>query len=153
MSSAHIQEEAGDEPNRQRCGGQRHEEIEDGAKHDELKITWFRFSFAATLLSMANQTIRAGRPRGSTTSDPVVAQAFGAAVRSVRTRLGVAQEALALQAKVERSHLGKIERGEHMPTLVLVLKIARALQVSSADLMVETEALLPAEYLAEESST
>ncbi|MGE0675385.1 MAG: helix-turn-helix domain-containing protein [Methylibium sp.] len=82
-----------------------------------------------------------------------MAQAFGAAVRSVRTRLGVAQEALALQAKVERSHLGKIERGEHMPTLVLVLKIARALQVSSADLMVETEALLPAEYLAEESST
>lgn len=71
----------------------------------------------------------------------------------MRTRLGVAQEALALQAKVERSHLGKIERGEHMPTLVLVLKIARALQVSSADLMVETEALLPAEYLAEESST
>lgn len=71
----------------------------------------------------------------------------------MRTKLGVAQEALALLAKVERSHLGKIERGEHMPTLVLVLKIARALHVSSADLMVETEALLPAEYLAEESST
>ena len=71
----------------------------------------------------------------------------------MRTKLGVAQEALALLAKVERSHLDKIERGEHMPTLVLVLKIARALQVSSADLMVETEALLPAEYLAEESST
>jgi len=65
----------------------------------------------------------------------------------------VAQEALALQAKVERSHLGKIERGEHMPTLALVLKIARALQVSSADLMLETEALLPADYLAAESST
>jgi XRE family transcriptional regulator, regulator of sulfur utilization len=65
----------------------------------------------------------------------------------------VAQEALALQAKVERSHLGKIERGEHMPTLALVLKIARALQVSSADLMLETEAQLPADYLAAESST
>lgn len=97
---------------------------------------------------MANQTIQAGRPRGSTTADPVVAHAFGAAVRSVRTRLGVAQEALALQARVERSHMGKIERGEHMPTLVLVLKIARALGVSSADLMKETEILLPAEYLA-----
>lgn len=66
----------------------------------------------------------------------------------MRTRLGVAQEALALQAKVERSHMGKIERGEHMPTLVLVLKIARALGVSSAYLMKETEGLLPAEYLA-----
>ena len=102
---------------------------------------------------MAKRTIQVGRPRGATTADPVVAQAFGTAVRSVRTKLGVAQEALALQAKVERSHLGKIEKNEHMPTLVLVLKIARALQVSSADLMVETEALLPAEYLAEESST
>jgi transcriptional regulator with XRE-family HTH domain len=44
--------------------------------------------------------------------------------------------------------LGKIERGEHMPTLVLVLKIARALGVSSADLLRETEGLLPPEYLA-----
>ena len=114
----------------------------------ELKITWFKFSTATTLLSMAQGTIRAGRPTGSTTSDPVVARAFGAAVRSVRTNLGVAQEALALQAKVERSHLGKIERGEHMPTLVLVLKIARALGVSSADLLRETEELLPPEYLA-----
>ena len=102
---------------------------------------------------MQEASVRRGRPLGSKTADPVLAGAFGAAVRAARTRRGIAQEALALQAKVERSHLGKIERGEHMPTLVLVLKIARALQVSSADLMVETEALLPAEYLAEESST
>ena len=38
-----------------------------------------------------------------------------------------------------------------MPTLVLVLKIARALGVSSADLLHETEALLPPEYLAVDS--
>jgi transcriptional regulator with XRE-family HTH domain len=97
---------------------------------------------------MAKGTIRAGRPVGTTTADPVVARAFGAAVRAVRTNLGVAQEALALQAKIERSHMGKIERGEHMPTLVLILKIARALGVSSADLLRETEELLPPKYLA-----
>ena len=49
----------------------------------------------------------------------------------MRTSQGVAQEALAHRAKVERSHMGKIERGEHMPTLALVLKIAKALGVSA----------------------
>ena len=73
---------------------------------------------------MQKREIQAGRPKGATTSDPVVAQAFGVAVRAMRTSQGVAQEALAHRAKVERSHMGKIERGEHMPTLALVLKIA-----------------------------
>ena len=36
---------------------------------------------------------------------------------------------------IERSHMGKIERGEHVPTLPLILKIARALKCSSAHLM------------------
>jgi XRE family transcriptional regulator, regulator of sulfur utilization len=116
-----------------------------------LKITWFSLCFAATLLSMEKRVIQPGRPKGSLTADPVVAKAFGAAVRSVRTTQGVAQEALANIAKIERSHVGKIERGEHMPTLAAVLKIARALGVSSADLMRETEALLPPEYLAPDS--
>jgi transcriptional regulator with XRE-family HTH domain len=43
--------------------------------------------------------------------------------------VGVSQEQLANAAQVERSHMGKIERGEHMPNLVLILRIAEALQV------------------------
>ncbi len=35
--------------------------------------------------------------------------------------------------------MGKIERGEHMPTLALILKIALALGISVADLMAATE--------------
>ena len=35
--------------------------------------------------------------------------------------------------------MGKIERGEHMPTLALILKIATALRISAAELMVATE--------------
>jgi len=42
--------------------------------------------------------------------------------------------------------MGKIERGEHMPTLVLVLKIARALGISSAKLLTATEARLPSNW-------
>lgn len=72
--------------------------------------------------------------------------AFGAAVRAARTEDGIAQETLAHMAGIERSHMGKIERGEHMPTLVLILRIARALGRSAGELMLETEARLPSEW-------
>lgn len=52
---------------------------------------------------------------------------------------GIAQEELAALAEIERSHMGKIERGEHMPTLALILKIAAALNRSAADLITATE--------------
>jgi transcriptional regulator with XRE-family HTH domain len=91
-------------------------------------------------------SVRRGRPPGSRTADPVLAGAFGAAVRAARTRRGVAQEALAHLAKIERSHVGKIERGEHMPTLSALVKIARALNMSGAELLAEAEALLPVDY-------
>lgn len=96
---------------------------------------------------MRKRAIRRGRPTGATTFERVPARAFGAAVRAARTEDGIAQEALALLAGIERSHMGKIERGEHMPTLVLVLKIARALHRSSAELMAATEAKLPPKWL------
>lgn len=35
--------------------------------------------------------------------------------------------------------MGKIERGEHMPTLALILRISVALNNSAADLMTATE--------------
>lgn len=49
---------------------------------------------------------------------------------------------LANLANVERSHLGKIERGEHTPTLAVIFKIAGALECSTAVLMTRTEAQL-----------
>ena len=55
---------------------------------------------------------------------------------------GVAQETLAGLAAIERSHMGKIERGEHMPTLALILRIAKALGCSAASLMEATESQL-----------
>jgi DNA-binding XRE family transcriptional regulator len=96
-----------------------------------------------TLLSTQKRSIRPGRPKGTTTFDIAPARAFGAAVREARTELGIVQETLAYKAGIERSHMGKIERGEHMPTLVLVLRIARALGCSTADLMAATESHLP----------
>ncbi|AMR78839.1 helix-turn-helix domain-containing protein [Cupriavidus nantongensis] len=91
---------------------------------------------------MQKRPIQRGRPAGATTFDAELAQAFGAAVRALRSEQGVAQEALAHQAGIERSHMGKIERGEHMPTLAIIFKIARALGFSVAHLMSAVEELL-----------
>jgi len=91
---------------------------------------------------MQKRNIKRGRPRGTTTYDAKPAQAFGDAVRSARMARGIAQEELAALAAIERSHMGKIERGGHLPTLALILKIAKALNTSAANLLAATEANL-----------
>ncbi len=91
---------------------------------------------------MQKRSIQRGRPVGATTFDAELAQAFGMAVRALRTERGIAQETLANLASIERSHLGKIERGEHTPTLAAIFKIARALECSTAVLMTQTEGQL-----------
>lgn len=88
---------------------------------------------------MQKRTVQRGRPVGSTTYEPEPALAFGQAVRAARMEQGMAQEELAALAEIERSHMGKIERGEHMPTLALILRIAVALNRSAADLIAATE--------------
>ena len=93
---------------------------------------------------MQKRSVQRGRPAGATTFDADLAQAFGAAVRALRMERGIAQESLAHLAGIERSHMGKVERREHMPTLAIILKIARALGCSAADLMTATESRLAA---------
>jgi len=88
---------------------------------------------------MQKRTVQRGRPPGTTTFEAEPALAFGKAVRATRLEQGVGQEKLAGLAGVARSHMGKIERGEHMPTLALILKIAAALGISAAELMAVTE--------------
>ena len=93
---------------------------------------------------MQKRSVQPGRPAGVTTFDADLAQAFGAAVRTLRAERGIAQESLANLAGIERSHVGKVERGEHMPTLAIIFKIASALGCSTAVLMTEPESQLAA---------
>ena len=86
--------------------------------------------------------VQRGRPVGTKTYEPDAARAFGMAVRARRFDKGVAQEALAQLAGIERSHMGKIERGEHLPTLALILRIAEALGCTATALVADTEAKL-----------
>jgi len=56
---------------------------------------------------MQKRPIQRGRPAGATTYDAELAQAFGAAVRALRTERGIAQESLAHLAGIERSAHGQ----------------------------------------------
>lgn len=89
--------------------------------------------------------MKPGRPAGATTYEAEPAIAFGKAVRAARIARDISQEELATLAGIERSHMGKIERGQHMPTLALILRVSIALNDSAANLMTATESILYAD--------
>ena len=61
--------------------------------------------------------------------------AFGKMVRLYRGRAGYSQEGLADRARIHRTYIGGIERGERNPTLVMVHRIAVALNVPPSQLL------------------
>lgn len=56
-------------------------------------------------------------------------------MRARRKELGLSQEALADMAEIDRSHMGKIERGERNVTILNILKIAGALELKPSELL------------------
>lgn len=66
--------------------------------------------------------------------------AFGKAVRRLRKGRGYSQESFALQAKVNRSYMGQIERGEVNISIDNIQKISKGLGLSVGQLMVEVDA-------------
>lgn len=62
-------------------------------------------------------------------------KALGAAIRARRKAVGMSQEALADAAGVDRSHMGKVERGERNVTILNVVRIAAALSERPSELL------------------
>lgn len=60
---------------------------------------------------------------------------LGAAILTCRRERAISQEALADASGIDRSHMGKIERGERNVTLLNVLKIANALGCPASELL------------------
>lgn len=60
---------------------------------------------------------------------------FGEMVRLYRSRAGYSQEELAGRARIHRTYIGGIERGERNPTLMTIYRLARALGVSPSQLL------------------
>jgi transcriptional regulator with XRE-family HTH domain len=61
-----------------------------------------------------------------------LSRAFAKTVRDLRKRAGLAQEQLALQAGVARGYMGRLERGQHLPTLAVIYKLLPSLKVTFA---------------------
>lgn len=76
------------------------------------------------------------RVSGKTDKDELLVQ-VGAAIRARRALIGLSQETLAYQAGIDRSHMGKIERGERNVTLLNLVKVARVLACAPSDLLLD----------------
>ncbi len=72
-------------------------------------------------------------------TEGTLAERFGALVRRLRSEQGYSQERFAFRVGVHRTYMGDIERGEKNITLVTADKIARALGLTLAGLLLEME--------------
>ncbi|NUJ97177.1 helix-turn-helix transcriptional regulator [Candidatus Gracilibacteria bacterium] len=63
-----------------------------------------------------------------------IKEIFGVNVRKLRLNTGLSQEGLGFKAKLHRTYIGNIERGEKNITLENIQKIAKALNVNIKDL-------------------
>ena len=59
---------------------------------------------------------------------------LGYRIRYLRQQKGMSIEALALEAEINRNYLGDLERGMRNPTLIILNKIAKALDIDLATL-------------------
>jgi transcriptional regulator with XRE-family HTH domain len=59
---------------------------------------------------------------------------LGQRIRAKRRELGMSQEGLAHEAGLDRSYVGRIERGEHNLTLTALIKLCRAMRCDVASL-------------------
>jgi transcriptional regulator with XRE-family HTH domain len=62
-------------------------------------------------------------------------QIFGRNVRRLRQKRGLTQEELAFEAEIDLTYMGGIERGKRNPSLLVMARIAHALNVSLPKLL------------------
>jgi len=106
-------------------------------------MPWSERDARAILHAVKSQAAKKSVPSTRSTSfDPDVAIAFGAVFKALRLKTEHAQDTFSLIAGVDRSYYGKLERGERQPTVALLLRIAKALGVSGAEVMADAEKLI-----------
>ncbi|OWK35281.1 helix-turn-helix domain-containing protein [Fimbriiglobus ruber] len=71
-------------------------------------------------------------------ADPLLLQ-FAQIVRRRRAAAGLSQEALAAAAGLHRTYVGLLERGLRMPSILVAQKVARALGMTTGELLSEVE--------------
>ncbi len=86
------------------------------------------------ILSSANRTMSA--------SKMTLEQAFGCEIKKARELLQKSQQTLAFDAEVHRTYISLIERGQKSPTLAVIGRLAKALNVRPSELLQRVEARL-----------
>jgi transcriptional regulator with XRE-family HTH domain len=66
-------------------------------------------------------------------------QTFAANLRRFRHAKGISQEDLAYEANVNRTYLSKLEKGVSYPGLEIIAKLANALGIEPAELLIRLE--------------
>jgi ribosome-binding protein aMBF1 (putative translation factor) len=90
-------------------------------------IPWFFLRQPCTIECMV-------KPSPTHSGDPVLT-GLGAVIRAARAKVVLSQESLAVDAELDRSYVGGIERGEHNLTLINLQKIAVALGIKPSQLL------------------
>jgi transcriptional regulator with XRE-family HTH domain len=65
--------------------------------------------------------------------------ALGEAIRRIRQEQEMSQEKLALLAEVDRSYVGRVERGDNNVAVLTLKRLADALGVTMTELMAEAQ--------------
>ena len=77
----------------------------------------------------------AGRDDGARREDEELRGRIGAQVRLLREGRGWSREYLAGEAGLHNNHVGFVERGEKMPSVWALRRIARALGMTASELL------------------
>lgn len=73
-----------------------------------------------------------------TEDDTALALRLGNALRRHRVERGWTQARLAEAAEISVNHVSYIERGERLPSVPMLVQLARALRITSSELLGET---------------
>jgi len=63
----------------------------------------------------------------------------GSVIKRYRQKLGISQEELAHRADVDRTFVSRLERGIRQPTITTLIQLAKALEISAAELVGQVE--------------
>lgn len=69
-------------------------------------------------------------------------RAMGLCLRTLRQRVNISQEALAFDGDVDRTYVGKVERGQSIPSLEILFKLFSVLGITFVEFAMEYESCL-----------
>lgn len=64
---------------------------------------------------------------------------FGKIIKEIRNQQGISQEELSDRTGLDRSYLSQIENGKKSPSLSTILRISRALNLKTSELLLKFE--------------